>query len=280
MTDIYKWLFGPRGRAALLDPPDPLLDLPAKLDTYRAAIAATVLPIIAIDTSERVPTFRTASQLGGRPWWPKALTYPTAKDTGAPLYLLAQINFSDVPHLPTFPTAGLLQVFIAGNETLGCNYENPARSPGFHCAYHTDLRQPARTDLEVLTGEPENSPLATPLIARAMTFQRDSMAIDPSDYRLTDMLGALVNDDEAFEAYCEWHAAPALRLGGYPTFTQSDPREFTRSPATGIGDVNLLTIDTADGIMWGDSGATQILMRQRDLDARNFSRVAYNWDCC
>ena len=280
MTDIYKWLFGPRGKAALLDPPDPLLDLPPELDAYRAAIAATVLPVIAIDTSERVPASRTASQLGGRPWWPKALTYPTAKGTGAPLYLLAQINFADVPSLPHFPRSGLLQVFIADDETFGCNYENPTQSPGFHCAYHTDLKQPVIKDLGFLASDPEYSPLATPLIARAMTFQRDLMAIDPSDYRLIEMLGVLINDDEAFEAYCEWHAAPAIRLGGYPTFTQSDPREYARSPATGIGDVNLLTIDTADGIMWGDSGATQILMRQRDLDARNFSRVAYNWDCC
>jgi uncharacterized protein YwqG len=280
MTDIYKWLFGPRGRAALLDPPDPLLDLPAELDTYRAAIAATVLPIIGIDTSERVPTSRTASQLGGRPWWPKALAFPTAKDSGAPLYLLAQINFADVPPLPSFPRAGLLQVFIANNDTFGCDYENPAASPGFHCAYHTDLKQPALKDLGFLVRAPEYSPLATPLVGRAMTFQRDSMAIDPSDYRLIDMLGGLVEDDEAFEAYCEWHAAPAIRLGGYPTFTQSDPREYGQASASAIGDVNLLTIDTADGIMFGDSGATQMLMRQSDLEARNFKRVAYNWDCC
>jgi uncharacterized protein YwqG len=280
MTDIYKWLYGPRGKAALLDPPDPLLDLPAELDTYRAAIAATVLPIIAIDTSELVPRSRTASQLGGRPWWPKALPYPAAKDSGEPLYLLAQINFADVPPLLNFPTAGLLQVFIAADGALGCDYENPLASPGFHCAYHTDLKQAARTDLAFLAREPGNSPLGTPLIARAMSFQRDAMAVDPSDYRLTELLGVLVDDDEAFEAYCEWHAAPPIRLGGYPTFTQADPRGYTGRASVGIGDVSLLTIDTADGIMWGDSGATQILMRLRDLKARDFSRVAYNWDCC
>ena len=280
MTDIYKWLFGPRGRAALSDPPDPLLDLPAELDTYRAAIAATVLPVIGIDTNERVPSSRTASQLGGRPWWPKSLAYPLAKDTGTPLYLLAQINFADVPALASFPRTGLLQVFIANNDTFGCDYENPAASPGFHCAYHTDLKQPALKDFGFLASDPEFSPLGTPLVARAMTFQRDSMAIDPSDYRLIKMLGALVEDDEAFEAYCEWHAAPALRLGGYPTFTQSDPREYTRARSAAIGDVNLLTIDTAEGIMFGDSGATQILVRQGDLERCNFSRVAYNWDCC
>ena len=113
-------------------------------------------------------------------------------------------------------------------------------------------------------------------------FTLDQMVCDITDYRFAAMLPAIAADEELLTAYAEWTcdeaAVAAIRLGGYPTFTQQDPRS---SPAhANLGDTSLLTLDTTAGIMWGDSGAAQFMMRQSDLEARDFSRVAYNWDCC
>ena len=41
---------------------------------------------------------------------------PVNQKTGAPLYLLAQINFEQIPHIKDFPEKGLLQIFISGDD--------------------------------------------------------------------------------------------------------------------------------------------------------------------
>ena len=41
---------------------------------------------------------------------------PVNQKTGAPLYLLAQINFEQIPHIKDFPEKGLLQIFISRSE--------------------------------------------------------------------------------------------------------------------------------------------------------------------
>jgi uncharacterized protein YwqG len=68
-------------------------------------------------------------------------------------------------------------------------------------------------------------------------------------------------------------------IGGYPYFTQDDPRwvndykDYTTL---------LLQLDTDDtsGIMWGDAGVGNFFIKPKDLKSLNFSDVLYNWDCC
>ena len=68
------------------------------------------------------------------------------------------------------------------------------------------------------------------------------------------------------------------KLGGYPFFTQEDPRTYGDYPTF---DTLLLQIDTDDelDIMWGDSGVANFFIALEDLKKRNFSKVLYNWDC-
>ena len=65
------------------------------------------------------------------------------------------------------------------------------------------------------------------------------------------------------------------KLGGYPDFTQSDPR---RNPAEWT---LLLQLDSdpALKLMWGDVGTANFFIRPADLKKRDFSHVAYHWDC-
>lgn len=275
MIDIKKWLFGDRGAAF---EGAEMRNAEAALQPFAARIKATELPIIAIGTSAAAPRDPSGSQLGGYPWWPQDLAYPRGAD-GAPLFLLAQVNFSETPRLDLFPGQGLLQFFIGAGDLYGCDLEDPRKAPGFACVYHTKLAGRPLADLSFLTLDPDGYlPLEKPLEPRAMTFSLSAMTIDPGDYRFSKLLPEIDGDDDLREAYSEQQEVPALRLGGYPTFTQTDPR-FYGDPAR-YGDFTLFTADTTDGIMWGDSGAGQFFMDEGDLKRRDFSRVAYNWDCC
>jgi uncharacterized protein YwqG len=106
--------------------------------------------------------------------------------------------------------------------------------------------------------------------------------VDITDYRFERLLPAIAADEDLLEAFADWTseeaAVAAIRLGGYATFTQEDPRTYAHF--SGMGDTTLLTIDSTTGVMWGDAGAAQFLMHEEDLRRRDFSRVVYSWDCC
>ncbi|MFC2764472.1 MAG: DUF1963 domain-containing protein, partial [Rothia dentocariosa] len=74
------------------------------------------------------------------------------------------------------------------------------------------------------------------------------------------------------------------KLGGYPSFVQSDPRE--NNPELQEYTVNLLTIaseeakNDGDGdIMWGDMGTANWLITPQQLADRDFSKVLFEWSC-
>ena len=275
MVDIYKWLFGERGKAAINDLAE---DASGLLAPYLEDIAKTERPIIAMGFGDRIASPSIKSAVGGLPWWPAAETYPhDAK--GNPLYLLMQINLAETPPLEPFPRSGLLQFFIAADDLYGCNLDDLRRPEGFRCAYHTDLKQPSLSDFSFLSREPKGYlPMEEPSQARALVFRVDRMPVDGTDYRFDKLLPEIAADDTLRDAYFDFVSPPALRLGGYPTFTQMDPRGY--GVGKELGDFTLLTVDTTDGIMWGDSGVAQFFMHESDLKRRDFSKVVYNWDCC
>ena len=97
-------------------------------------------------------------------------------------------------------------------------------------------------------------------------------AADPELYDA--LLDGGLDDDEVIESLnCD-----GSHVGGYPYFTQSDPREY--EAAYQKCDTVLLQIDTDDEIMWGDSGVANFFIPAEDLAKKDFSRVLYNWDCC
>lgn len=70
------------------------------------------------------------------------------------------------------------------------------------------------------------------------------------------------------------------KMGGYPGFTQFDPRNEEDSH-----DVLLFQLDSdfgdgADRIMWGDAGICNFFIHREKLKQCDFSDVIYNWDCC
>ena len=76
--------------------------------------------------------------------------------------------------------------------------------------------------------------------------------------------------------------SPYHQLGGYPYFTQSDPRPGQYEDL----DVLLFQLDSdgskeaGDLVLWGDCGVANFFISREALRRRDFSRVCYNWDCC
>ena len=64
------------------------------------------------------------------------------------------------------------------------------------------------------------------------------------------------------------------KLGGYPYFTQEDPRS-----AEGMELLLQLDSDDSVNMMWGDVGVGNFFIAPEDLKRGDFSRVAYSWDC-
>ena len=69
--------------------------------------------------------------------------------------------------------------------------------------------------------------------------------------------------------------SPHHQVGGYPSFTQTDPRSQD-DPR-----ILLFQLDSDDdlGLMWGDMGVAHFFIHPDDLARCDFSNVAYNWDC-
>ena len=94
-----------------------------------------VLPCLKISADavpEDEPLSLTASKFGGYPYWQEGIEYPTAKDDGTKLVLLAQINFEEIsrlnfpllqsPEFADFPKSGILQFFVKPDEHYGCEF--------------------------------------------------------------------------------------------------------------------------------------------------------------
>ena len=231
---------------------------------------------------------RHSSKLGGLPYLPLDFEYPIAHHRDAsevPMKLLAQLNFSELPRLPGLPHQGLLQFFI---DPLNEHLYGLDSNKGFHVVYHPEVvadegcqqRPPSflkRVEEEfVVTCE------------RGLTGILEKCPISMSDYRFEkelvrvckryfpnakDPLEMLEKKDwnkihKAF--YKEGH-----RIGGYPLFTQEDPRgrPFERL------NFLLLQVDSDDTIWWGDSGVGNFFISPDDLEKGDFSDILYNWDC-
>lgn len=78
------------------------------------------------------------SKIGGKPYMPKDMTYPTNKED-KPLYLLAQINFSEMPKIDYLPQSGILQFFVAPDDVYGLDFDHPQNQDNFRVIYHKTI---------------------------------------------------------------------------------------------------------------------------------------------
>ena len=230
-----------------------------------------------------------SSKFGGLPYWTRGEEYPKAED-GANLYLLAQINFDQVPNLADYPNRGLLQIFIKADDTYGCSFDSEQKdwrivwrevfSPSLAMS-EADLRAMGVKSASDEKGEDEFLPFDKEY---SLSFKKEITFVHPNcdDFddvlkNASQVLGFPVYDKSPYELFDEdsfsvfFDDNSKHQIGGYPDFTQNDVRRE--------GDILLFQMDSDGEILWGDMGIANFFINPEDLINRDFSNVLYNWDC-
>ena len=199
----------------------------------------------------------------------------------------------------------------------GCNFDNNTEQKDFRICYYETV-DPTVTEEEVAAKEGNHQPCEEdeedffPIDGCfGLKFEQTTDRMSMCDYRFQKKMAELTRelypeqakqllaDEDAKEAFEEeleeyieeqdeldetpdWLPnAFGHKIGGYPGFTQEDPRDI---PKEDDHDSLLLQIDTDNigerEIMWGDSGVANFFISRENLKQRNFQDVIYTWDCC
>lgn len=260
-----------------------LLELPEKIEQYRPLIEETMKPVVLVDTKISTTTL-FQSKFAGDPYFPLSMEYPKNMN-GQPLKLLAQINFAEVPnHLPNFPEEGILQFYIDGyDDVLGMDFDNGQHQEGFRVIFHETITYDESQlvqDFSFVNIEDEEMyfPVDREM---ALSFKKGLEPLSIDDFRSNDKYGSIltsVEEDETLEdEFYDALTGDGHKIGGYPFFTQEDPRaygDYTDST------ILLLQVDSVgDDILWGDCGVGNFFITEEELKNKDFSKVLYNWDC-
>lgn len=272
-------------------------NLPAVWDEYKEKLKNTTRVSIGLKLSlgENLPLWQ--SKVGGKPYLPKDMAYPTGKE-GNPLYLLAQLNFAQMPAVDYLPTSGILQFFIAADDMYGFDYDNPQNQSNFRVIYHENITQdtsllqqdlPSIADCDADEGyfpvDAREYAITPVLELQAVPvledFDKFIVSLNRWEEKLTSAFGEEFDFwEEVIGRYEETMMSNGHRVGGYPYFTQSDPRYYNEKFKDYI---LLFQLDSEDfddgGIMWGDCGIGNFFIHPDDLAKKDFSKVMYNWDC-
>lgn len=260
--------------------------LPPELETYRNEIEDTFIPAVTVIPCKGATTL-TTSKFGGTPYLPKAYVYP--KDTeGTPMRLLAQINFSELPHIESFPEKGLLQIFVSPNILY---IEEKRYKDIFQQYFKVRYFANPKATFEVGNSETALVPgiysSGFPITEElALHFNLNNEPISALDYRLIELIGQDFSDNQSNlterhpieDTYMQYYLGAGHKVGGYPYFIDKDVRAET--PFLKKYDTLLLQIDSNDtlGIMWGDSGVANFFISEENLRNRDFSDILFHWE--
>ena len=255
--------------------PDGSLWLPEEAEPWRGQLEGTEQSVVRLTGDpDRVPP-RWGSKLGGVPYRPLGTPWPVAKKGDYPLSFLAQLNLAELNpdglHLPDFPATGLLQFFVMDDMFYGAEDEpwmalNGAQTFSRVLYWPSviqdeDLLEPGAVTPpgeapwegepsvgEELPYDPEREIALVGMPDREPVTGSDRvgapwMGLNPDEVPLAD--GATTLLDALYTLSVDGH-----KLGGYPDFTQSDPRGQDDDDL-----VQLFQLDTDRemGVMWGSS---------------------------
>ena len=266
-----------------------------RLENFAQAVkTATARQVIHIQALPSANLSITDSKFGGYPYVPKNGHIPRDSE-GNPFFMVAQINCEQLPENNIYPKKGLLQFWIIdGDDLFGMDLENPCSNAGKRILYFPELTESLSLDevkLQYVLTE-EYTPI-TPYKEIALSFTRREEGITLSDINFDRLFTNLWNETFSDDIKEIWNLPRETcqiidklllkdptghKIGGYPYFTQVDPRE-ENDPHTFL----LLQIDTDEvdnkEILWGDCGVANFFISPEDLAACQFGNVLYNWDC-
>ena len=268
---------------------------------------STTTPLFSMRINDTRKPSLVDTKLGGLPYWPSCLAYPTTKK-GEKLMMLAQLNLADFGGCDRLPQTGLLQFFVdSDDDCSGMDFDDGTNQNGFRVVWHEAIDPRVTEDfvraLDVPTSfDSWDDRMGNPLTGEfALDVEESTGFINP----------AVEGFDEVFLDCCEkllgkeyvagrddWYdclarpdsdrifdllgvSGPLHQVFGYPFFTQSDPRY--RDDLKDL-DTLLLQIDSdnkdhKDRVLWGDVGIGGFFINGEALRRGDFSRVLFNWDC-
>lgn len=259
--------------------------------------SGTERDVIQIEVLDDVPAL-SGSKFGGTPYVETAGQIPVDSD-GNQLQLLAQINLSELPDNPLFPNKGLLQFWVLNDDIYGMDAEFNLNANDTSRVTYRDF------DSETVTAEQvqafykpyrEDDDDYFPVDGEvSLAFSLAKEPISSEDYQFnalfmkewSDMYPECPIDsifdlpDDAVDVIYDDASGCGHKMGGYPCFTQDDPREYEKK----FEEYQILlfqmdSIGTDDcEIMWGDAGVGNFFITQDALKELDFSNVLYTWDC-
>lgn len=214
------------------------------------------------------------SKFLGKPFFPADEPYP--KDVeGDDMILAAQINFSELPSNIIFPDRGIFQLYLSPNNW----YNNEVTIKYWK---EEDLNRKMRTDFSFIQqGAVEEIPIYEVLhlqFSKAIDhggLNDESFDLSFNGLSVWDFEDTLNVADQSL--LMDYFDADGHKLGGYASFTQSDPRSYDKERRN---DFQILQMDTDEHMMFGDSGIAHVFIDPLDLEKRKFEKAWFYWDCC
>lgn len=289
------------------EPEKPLTDIELAKAICEEIWSETVRPVKRY-TLEPGESGIFESKVGGTPYLPREAQWPR-DGRGNPMDLLAQVDCAALKDMPDFPHEGILQFFVGRDDVFGIDFKDPITQNGFRVVYHETVdstvtaeeaqakRPPAPAD-----DDDYYSPLFQP--CRIVFGNAETQGMTQNDYRFDGLFLEKWNqrrpDAPLEQAWDFFQRFPQKErpyniftqpdegnthhhLGGYPYFTQEDPRAYKKE----YRDLDVLLFqldsdmrDRKDLVLWGDCGIGNFFISPEALKNKDFSRVLYNWDCC
>jgi uncharacterized protein YwqG len=289
VIDFLKRLFGLAGASERPLRPAAKPPLPeAELEIFKDWFLTQRKPAVALIPNPDGPIGKTGSRLGGPAWLTDDENWPLDKQN-TPLEFLAQLDCVDCRELTGYPNDGIIQFFIGRDDLFGADFDNLLNGSALIRWCDTEstgaLHQPP--PLEELGGAPFSD--FSPFMKAGV--RNGGLALHPQPFE--DWIDQSIKDAElrVNDLYKQYDIATLERFveseelerplrhqtGGYPAFTQSDIRyqaDFADY------DHVLLRLTSDDAVLWGDVGEAVFMIHSADLARRDFTRVAYSWDCC
>ena len=261
--------------------------------------ALTQREVIRIKLSLADELAVTDSKVGGMPYIPKGGALPRSAE-GKPLFMLAQINCEQLPENNLYPKKGLLQFWIADTEDplYGLDYDDPCSNDFKRVLYFSTIGEALSIDdfISDYTFDDNHLPFNSKK-QFALHFKKDTESISLEERAANQLFFEKWNEafstqittiDEFFEEVpndiCEEINASLLKeptghkIGGYPYFTQVDPRE-ENDPHTLL--LLQIDIDNVEGeeIYWGNGGGVaNFFVSPEDMANCKFDDVLFHWE--
>ena len=268
---------------------------------------STATTAYRLSINEDIVPGLTCTKLGGLPYWPKDLPYPTTSK-GKKLMLLAQLNLEDFAGCDRLPSHGLLQFFIdSDDDCSGMDFDDGCNQDGFRVVWHESIDTGVTSsDVEALdiptSYDSWDEALGNPLCGEfALDIRQETCWINPACDAFDEVFlrcSRQLLGDEAVDGRDDWYSClaksdsdrifdlfeikgPLHQVLGYPFFTQNDPRyvDSLKDLDTLMLQVDSDGVKGRDRVLWGDVGIGNFFINGESLRRGDFSRVLFNWDC-